>query len=447
MTRARLSLFAPCLALLTLAVGCGDSKSDGGLYEESAGTVSATSPTSDSAADSGLYESGGEGSGDPSASASASDGDPSGDPTAGDSAADSGADAGDSGAEGGDPVNPEPGQLTAGEWRDLDHWQFWQDLLQQPAWAGMPARWGFATQERFAVVVESDGKHVADADVTLLAGQETVWSARTDAHGEAELFAGLFAAAPEGARSLQVTVAGKSTVVEAVTAGGMTPIVVPVDVAEAPAQVLDLMFVIDTTGSMGDELSYLQVELADVIDRVRKTAGQDFKFRVSVNFYRDSGDEYLVKSFPFTEDIDLAIEDLNQQSANGGGDWPEAVDAALSDAIDAHDWSESAVARLCFIVLDAPPHEGSEVLADVQGSVAAAAERGVRIVPLAASGVDKELEFLLRFTAIATGGTYTFLTNDSGIGGNHVEPTIGEYQVEILNDLLVRVISAALIDK
>ena len=79
--------------------------------------------------------------------------------------------------------------------------------------------------------------------------------------------------------------------------------------------------------------------------------------------------------------------------------------------------------------------------------MAAAAERGVRIVPLAASGVDKELEFLLRFTAIATGGTYTFLTNDSGIGGNHVEPTIGEYQVEILNDLLVRVISAALIDK
>ena len=328
----------------------------------------------------------------------------------------------------------------------LDHWQFWQDLLQKPAWAGMPARWGFSTQERFAVVVESGGKHVADADVTLLAGQETVWSARTDAHGEAELFAGLFAAAPEGARSLQVTVAGKNTIVDAVTAGGMTPIVVPVDVAEAPSQVLDLMFVIDTTGSMGDELSYLQVELADVIDRVRQTAGQDFKFRVSVNFYRDKGDEYLVKSFPFTEDIDLAIEDLNQQSANGGGDWPEAVDAALGDAIDGHDWSESAVARLCFIVLDAPPHEGSDVLADVQGSVAAAAERGVRIVPLAASGVDKDLEFLLRLTAIATGGTYTFLTNDSGIGGDHIEPTIGEYQVEILNDLLVRVISAALID-
>ena len=41
---------------------------------------------------------------------------------------------------------------------------------------------------------------------------------------------------------------------------------------------------------------------------------------------------------------------------------------------------------------------------------------------------------------MATGGTYTFLTDDSGVGGSHLEPTVGEYQVEQLNDLLVRLI-------
>lgn len=438
MTRARLSCLAPCLALLALAAGCGDA-SDSGLYEGDSADEGG-SGVSASGAGSGLYEDGGgeEGGADPS--------DPSGDPS-GEPGGTGSAEAGDEeGSGGGEPVNPEPGQLTAGEWRDLDHWDFWQGLQQNATWQSVIAAWKFGTQERFSVVVESGGAHVVDADVTLLAGQAPVWSARTDAHGEAELFAGMFAAAPEGARSLQVTVAGKSTIVEAVTAGGMTPIVVELEAAEAPAQVLDLMFVIDTTGSMGDELSYLQVELADVIERVRQAVGQSVKFRVSVNFYRDAGDDYVVRPFPFTEDIDAAIEDLNQQSANGGGDWPEAVDAGLSDAIEGHDWSESAVARLCFIVLDAPPHEGDEVLADVQGSVEAAAQRGVRIVPLAASGADKPLEFLLRQMAIATGGTYTFLTDDSGIGGAHVEPTIGEYQVEILNDLLVRVISAALVD-
>lgn len=428
MTLTHLPRIAPCLALLGLAVGCGDS-ADGGLYEgEGSGLTAA------SVSDSGLYESGGESGGGASSDSSDPSGDSGGDP------------GGSEGSGGGEPVNPEPGQLTAGEWRDLDHWPFWQGLQQNAMWQTVISAWGFGTQERFAVVVESDGKHVVDADVTLLVGEVPVWSARTDAHGEAELFAGMFAAAPEGARSLEVTVAGQKTVVEAAVAGGMTPIEVEVAAAEAPAQVLDLMFVVDTTGSMGDELSYLQVELADVIDRVRQTAGQNFKFRVSVNFYRDAGDEYVVLPFPFTEDIDAAIEDLNQQEANGGGDWPEAVAEGLSNAIDGHAWSESAVARLCFIVLDAPPHEGSQVLTDVQGSIEAAAQLGVRIVPLAASGADKPLEFLLRQMAISTGGTYTFLTNDSGIGGGHVEPTIGEYQVEILNDLLVRVISGALVD-
>ncbi|MFB6351217.1 MAG: hypothetical protein ABEN55_03150, partial [Bradymonadaceae bacterium] len=55
------------------------------------------------------------------------------------------------------------------------------------------------------------------------------------------------------------------------------------------------------------------------------------------------------------------------------------------------------------------------------------------------SGIDKSAEFLLRSMAIATGGTYVFLTDDSGIGGNHIEPTIGEYEVHKLTDLLTAV--------
>ena len=63
---------------------------------------------------------------------------------------------------------------------------------------------------------------------------------------------------------------------------------------------------------------------------------------------------------------------------------------------------------------------------------------------MAASGIDKETAFLLRNLGIATGGTYTFLTDHSGIGNPHAEPTVGEYQVERLNDLLVRLIGRAL---
>ena len=76
----------------------------------------------------------------------------------------------------------------------------------------------------------------------------------------------------------------------------------------------------------------------------------------------------------------------------------------------------------------------------MQNTVMTMAEQGIRLIPLASSGVNTETEFLLRSWAVMTGGTYTFLTNHSGIGNSHLEPTIGEYEVEKLNDLLVRVI-------
>ena len=69
------------------------------------------------------------------------------------------------------------------------------------------------------------------------------------------------------------------------------------------------MFMIDTTGSMGDELAYLQVELADVIADIRDNIGQSFKIRLSINFYRDADDEYVVREFPFTEDPSSPIRD------------------------------------------------------------------------------------------------------------------------------------------
>ncbi|MBK8260483.1 MAG: VWA domain-containing protein [Nannocystis sp.] len=203
---------------------------------------------------------------------------------------------------------------------------------------------------------------------------------------------------------------------------------------------------IDTTGSMSDELSYLQAEVADVIHDVREKVGQSVKIRLSVNFYRDHGDAYVVRKFPFTEDIDAAIADLGAQSADGGGDFPEAVVEALDAAVFESEWSASARSRLCFLVLDAPPHAEEDGIGSMQVSLEAAAKLGIRVIPVAASGVDKSTEFFLRMADILTGGTYVFLTSHSGIGGEHIEPTIGEYQVELLNALLSRLIVQSLQD-
>ena len=139
-----------------------------------------------------------------------------------------------------------------------------------------------------------------------------------------------------------------------------------------------------------------------------------------------------------------ALEQLSVQSSDGGGDWEEAVEEALADAIFEHQWSPGARARLLFLVLDAPPHDNPANRASLQQSIEEAAAMGIRVIPLAASGVDKNTEFLLRNLDIATGATYTFLTDHSGIGGPHIEPSIGDYDVELLNDLLVRLIVESL---
>ena len=95
-----------------------------------------------------------------------------------------------------------------------------------------------------------------------------------------------------------------------------------VTIEEEPStKALDLMFVFDTTGSMGDELRYLQTEFEDI---AKKVADQNTRF--SVNFYRDEGDLYVVKSNEFNHDTDLVLEQLKKEYADGGGDYPEAVD-------------------------------------------------------------------------------------------------------------------------
>ena len=70
-----------------------------------------------------------------------------------------------------------------------------------------------------------------------------------------------------------------------------------------------------------------------------------------------------------------------------------------------------------------------------------AASKGIRIIPVASSGVDKDTEFLMRLLGITTGGTYVFLTDHSGIGDSHIEPTVGPHDIHFLNDLLVKIIT------
>ncbi len=332
------------------------------------------------------------------------------------------------------------GQLTAGEWSDLIQWSYWGDIISESQWKKMIDHWGYDPAGRIPVRVVDGDQPAIDAEVRLLDPQgKIVWQARTNNRGWAELFAGV-RSATEGLYRIEVKTPGGYRNAGTVTPGRGTPTIANIRGTASYRNELDLMFVIDATGSMGDELNYIKRELEDVIDRVRETSEDDLRVRLSCNFYRDHGDEYVVRPFPFNESSFEVIGQLRQQWAAGGGDTPEAVEEALEDAINKHAWSESARARIMFLVLDAPPHYTPDRLEKLQELTRQAAAKGIRIIPIASSGVDKETEFLLRLFSIYTEGTYLFLTDDSGIGDSHMKPTIGAYDVRYLNDLMVEVI-------
>lgn len=200
---------------------------------------------------------------------------------------------------------------------------------------------------------------------------------------------------------------------------------------------LDLAFVIDVTGSMSDELSYLQDEIDSISAQVANLF-PDIKQRYSLIIYRDEGDEFVTKKFDFTDELAQFQKDLNRQNSAGGGDYPEAMDQALEKSLHLQ-WGGNNSAKLLFLVADAPPHD--DKIEETFKNVFLLKNMNVNIYPIAASGVFDLAESIMRTSALLTGGQYIFLTDDSGIGNSHAEPKFPCYYVEKLKDVIVRVIS------
>lgn len=333
------------------------------------------------------------------------------------------------------------GQLTAGEWNDLENWLFWQELMVNDTHQTYLSTWGFYEVSPIRVALSyPNGSPAVDVPVSLQdEGGNVLWRTRTDNWGQAVCFTGFLGVGAMNGLKLVAFANGESHTLSGLdtSPSASNTLSIPSSVS-TPIQA-DVVFVFDATGSMGDELEYIKVEFTDIISRIQSENGA-VDFRLGATFYRDEGDEYVTRQQILTESFTDVGDFIEAQSAAGGGDYPEAVHSALRDAISNQQWAGSARARLVFIILDAPPHEQQAVINSIQEEVVAAAQEGIKIIPVAASGVNKETEFLLRAMAIATNGTYTFITDHSGIGNDHLEPTIGDYEVEYLNDLIVRLI-------
>ena len=338
-----------------------------------------------------------------------------------------------------DGEDDKSGLITAGEWNDLENWDFWLDLVNGQDYGDKEDYWGFYTRKRILVEVKDGLNPLVDAKVELKKNNQNLWTARTDNKGRAELWVSLFDKSDDTDLSeLKLFISGNEMEAELVYfEDGINEF--QMNSSVGTLHDVEIAFIVDATGSMSDELEFLKQDLEDVIVQV-EIQNPAVNINTAAVFYRDEGDEYLVKFSDFEKDPGATIDFIRDQKADGGGDYPEAVHTALNVGLYDLNWSIPARTRIAFLLLDAPPHYESDVTESIRYSIKGFAEKGIKVVPITASGVNKETEFLMRFFSISTNGTYVFITDHSGIGNDHLEPSIGEYEVEYLNDLLIRLI-------
>ncbi|WP_299063693.1 VWA domain-containing protein [uncultured Polaribacter sp.] len=330
----------------------------------------------------------------------------------------------------------EPGILTAGEWSDLNNWDFWNNLLSDQEYYKEANKWNLKEIKRYSFFVkDNNASAVANCKIKLLYNQVEVWKTKTDAKGEATLWSDL----EINELKAEIEIDGTKQIITNVKEYAIGINDISINKTIINKKNVDIYFAVDATGSMGDEIDYLKAELNNVIQRIKQN-NTSLEMRFGSVFYRDEGDDYVTRPFNFTTNQESLISFISKQSANGGGDFPEAVHTALDIAITQNSWNDDASTRILFLLLDAPPHYTQEVISNLESNITLAAEKGIKIIPITASGIDKPTEYLMRSFAILTNGTYVFITDDSGVGNSHIKPTIGEFSVEKLNDLMVRVV-------
>jgi Mg-chelatase subunit ChlD len=119
---------------------------------------------------------------------------------------------------------------------------------------------------------------------------------------------------------------------------------------------IEVCFVLDTTGSMSGLIEGAKQKIWSIANEMIG-AKPTPELKIGLIGYRDRGDEYVVKSFKLTDDIDSIYAHLRAFEAGGGGDTPESVNEALAEAIDKMPWSQDRkVLKIVFLVGDAPPH-------------------------------------------------------------------------------------------
>lgn len=306
--------------------------------------------------------------------------------------------------------------------------------------------------ERHTIVVTgSDGLPLLGAEVLIYDGQNLVTSLRTQSTGVAYFFPNAYPAYASASRYSVSVKHGSQSSEFALTrdAADMTwP--VKLNTAQNKQRIkLDLLFLIDATGSMSPQIEQLKENIVSISGQVEALPG-DPDTQYGMVAYRDRGDVFVTRISDFTGSVRAFQRDLNDIQASGGGDTPEAMNEALHRAVWDVSWRGGDTVSIVILVADAPPHLDYAQDFSYAEEMKQAASMGLSIFPIMAdtgvSGYERDqAEYVFRQIAQFTGGNFIFVTSaetpkSTGEEGTDLSVQEDAYTVENLDALVVRLI-------
>jgi hypothetical protein len=304
------------------------------------------------------------------------------------------------------------------------------------------------THRSIVTVRDRDGLPLADAEVSISDGGRELLKRRTYADGRALIFASESPSLQSQSTSITVRYQGQSqTALLSAAKRHSVDLRLPLRRPAFQRVPLDLAFVLDTTGSMGDEIEHLKKTLEYINFQISNlTPAPDVRFGMVL--YRDRGDAYVTQVVPFTTDLKQFRWQLGQVTAGGGGDTPEDVQEGLHQAMTGLKWRPEG-AKLAFLIGDAPPHLDYGQTYTYLQAMRDAAAKAIKITTIGCSGLDVKGELVWRQLAQYTMAPYVFLTRgekgDSEGSFSTVSHHVGSNWVaENLDAIVIRMVKVEL---
>jgi Mg-chelatase subunit ChlD len=178
---------------------------------------------------------------------------------------------------------------------------------------------------------------------------------------------------------------------------------------------LEMVFALDTTGSMGGLIEGAKQRIWGIVNEVMQSDSRP-NVRIGLVAYRDRGDSYITEVFPMTDNLDAVYTTLMDYRAEGGGDTPENVRRALADAVRKSGWAQKSdnIAQVVFLVGDAPPHNDYQDEPDTKATAVEARRKGMIVNAIQCGNVSGTREVWQEIAQYG-GGRFFAIPQDSGV--------------------------------